>query len=646
MANDLREPTQAEISEMRSWLRHGHGTPANRAGLLSRLLRDPAQRLPVLIHFATRYEGDDVKKAVSALNRLVAAADTVELLSEILKSLPRKSVNIADAAVRVMDKILKLLPEELKTSGPEAAQYWNNLSERAQDANQNEKALMASQKAVEISGRLAKDDPEHSRIRTQCLMTRSKRHAERGEKDEAMADAEKAWSAASGLVELSPADRLIGVQAGTIRSNRLADLGKWDKAVNAASEAAQALALHPDAETLIEDAAVLELSMANSLIHLGSHEESLPHSDKADRLFRMLSGSYPDQYLEYTAAAAAAYAQNLQHTGNLQRSYQLSLENYERMSRWVKQQPERFRRDFVAHLICLSDSAGDMGFDDDSLRFGREAIAQAAKLRNASGLRDYYLEGVAHSNLFNKLYPRQEFQDAEKAARAAVRCFGKLSASHPEAIPEQARALRNLAELQRVVAGSGQEEMSVKTARKSIDILSSFNGNKSDAFLLVEAHCLSTLANCLEEAGRYEEASKEERKSLSLREALFFKSNRQYRTDLAHCLLQLARQLLAMGDRDEALRVINECTRHYETAIESSPDSQIVFYGQALAILADTQIAMGLLEQGKATVERALKKLVPYHQKLSVNLDGPIASLTNHYLKLFGGPEEPVTPIP
>ena len=66
----------------------------------------------------------------------------------------------------------------------------------------------------------------------------------------------------------------------------------------------------------------------------------------------------------------------------------------------------------------------------------------------------------------------------------------------------------------------------------------------------------------------------------------------------------------------------------------------------ALAILADTQIGMGLLEEGKATVESALKKLVPYHQKLSVNLDGPIASLTAHYLKLFGGPAEPVTPIP
>ena len=110
---------------------------------------------------------------------------------------------------------------------------------------------------------------------------------------------------------------MVAAQAATVRANRLADLGRVEEATEAAAVAGKLLEALPADSRSSDDVATMELSLAKSLIRLGSQEVALPHAERAERLFRIRASENPYEFLEYAAAAANAYSLCLSRTGSL-----------------------------------------------------------------------------------------------------------------------------------------------------------------------------------------------------------------------------------------------------------------------------------------------------------------------------------------
>ena len=355
--------------------------------------------------------------------------------------------------------------------------------------------------------------------------------------------------------------------------------------------------------------------MANSLTRLGCHAAALPHSENADRTFRVVMAEYPDRYLEYVSAAAATYSNNLSHTGNPERAYAIALSNVERMSEFARRHPKRFGHEFTAHLLGLADSARDTGRYDKALRFAVEATVEARRYGRRLGQRNWYLEGVTQANLFNLYYSVLDFDGAVRASQASVRAFRRLPDHHPEALMERTRALRNLAEAQRMTGSTGSPAKALRAAQQAVAQFSATADVSTEAWRVLEAQCRTTLATCLENAGQMQEAIEEERNSLRLRRALFARSPESYRTDVAYSLQQLAQRLEASGHSEEALVAVQEAMTHYEAALPGLAEDEALAMTNALGMLVEIQATRLGAKEGVTTLTQGLRWLMPRYER-------------------------------
>lgn len=605
-------PDKATLAEVQNWLLVAHQTPRKEALLVQRIRRDLRRWLPGLVMLATHPRGPASTTAIKVLKVLASQAEETETILEIYEHLPRKSSALAQIAAGVCEILLDRLGRNTRSNDGTEAMLWNNLSERCQDDNRPTAALRCAETAVELCRDASSKIPAHQRIKVICLLTLGKRQAEHGMARKALAVVKKAWNLASALSRSGAIeDQRLEAQAATSCANRLAAVGELESGMKAAMHAIELLATFPDSPEVRYDRAMAELVMANLLTCCGRHEDSMPHADKAERAFRVLTGDEPDEYFEFAAAAANTYAQNLSHTGRLDLAYDLSLCSVKRMEEWARRQPTRFGHEFTTHLISLADCAGDLGRFDEAVLFAKQAVIEARKLGERLGQRDWYLEGVASSNQFNLLYRLQNFEEAEEAIRRAQRAFRRLPGSHPEARPELARSLRNQAEVLRMSASPAKTRRAVRLAGKAVQIMELKPAPKTESHRQLTSQCHTTLAVCLEEAGRLNEAISEERVSLTLRRKLFSSSKLVYRTDLAYSLFMLAGRLLKAGVPDEALCLAAESVGHYELALPTAPERTAAFMANALQTLAEIQFAKRQRKRGIKTLLRAIQLLRP-----------------------------------
>ena len=599
------------LAIVRNWLIVAQQSPQKLAGVLQRARADLDGWLPALIVLSTSSHGPANVSAIKLLGALAGEREPTDTLLEIYSFLPRKSSALAEVAAQVTEILMSRFSSDAESNDGAHVMMWNNRSERSHDDNRPMVALRCAETAVELCRSLTSADAVPRRIQTTCLLTLAKRLAENGKTKRALAVAKLAW----GLATIPPhsgdiKDRKLEAQAAINYANRLAGVGEVESAEIVVERAIKILSEFPDSLELRYDLAMAELALANQLTNQGRHEDSLPHADNAERLFRVLTGDEPDEYFEYAAAAANTFAQNLTHTGNLELAYNLSCRSVERMDEYVRRQPARFGQEFTAYLISAADCAGDIGRYDEAISFARRAVVQAEKVGALLYRRDWYLEGTAHSNLFNLCYRLEDFDEAEKAIRAACRAFKRLPRNHPESRPGLARSLRGLAEVLRTKAAPGQGHRAVRVAREAVRITQSWRGSRNESLVQLASHCRTTLALCLEESGRLNEAIAEERKSLKMRRDLFGRSKKVYRSDLAYSLSVQAKRLLNAGEPEEALELAVEAVRHYEQVFRTEPERIGVFMANAVCTLAEIQIEKSK-QRGIKTLVRGIKLLRP-----------------------------------
>jgi tetratricopeptide (TPR) repeat protein len=568
------------------------------------------------------------------LRRLVDHDGALETILEIHEHLPRQSSAVAKVSAQTTEKLLAALRAAKALDRSTAALLLNDLSEYWQAANQPNAALLYAETAVSVSRGLSRKIRGELRIWIICRLTLAKRRAEHNRPRTALSIATLAWRFAKRLARSGkPEDRRLLAQALANRANRLGAEGKMKRAIKLARKAQDILATLPDSPESTYDMAICELSMANQLIRLGEFDKAMPFADKADQRFRVLAGNDPDQYLDYSITAANTYATVLSQMGQLRLAYELSREAVDRMASLVRRHPARFGTEYATQLINLADCAGDLGEFDEALAHARKAVSQARLAGRWLNRRNWYLEGVAHANLFNLLYRLHRLGQAKRAVTAARRAFERLPESHPERSMELARALRGLAEIHRMSDKPGDAGRAVRFARKALATLRAARGSRSNFTMQHEAHSLSTLALCLENAGRLREAIQAEVPSLALRRKLFRRSAKVHRGDLAFGLSVQARRLLQVGELDEALILAEGAVEHYRTALPTSSERTAAFLADALRTLAEIQIRKGRRKDGLRTIEEGIELLRPRYEKAPDVWEASLLPLCTRYVE-------------
>lgn len=611
---DDRAKDRPGFPRVRAWLEMVQEFPGKYRQVLARAQAERASWVPSLVTFAMHESPRSARMAARLLGDLVKRSRTMDEVLDLNRHLPQQSSALADVALAVTERIMGNLADAQRMVGAEAAKLWNNLAVRCHEANQPARALELAELALKVSGPL-NDTPANRRTRVLCLLTAAKLRAEHGQTRSALTAANEAVALTAKLGRNGKGgDAVLWARALTIRANRLAALGQIAEALSDLRQARRRLGHAPVSRESRHDVAVAELAMANALNHLGNYAEGLQHAEEADRLFRTLVAESPDQYLEYAAAAATAFSQGLSQTGKLELSYEVARQAVERMQVLVERQPRRFGSEFTAHLISLSDSAGELGRFEEAVVFGERALRNARRVGERMGQRDWYLEGVAACNLFNLYYRLERLQDAAQVIRRALRSYQRLPDSHPEAHTERARALRNLAEVEQMLAKPGRARKAVRAARQALAVVQQAPLRSSDAVQLLEAQCRTTLATCLAEDGNLTEAIVEEEASTQIRRSLYQRSPSVYGSDVAYSLYKLSALLMKAGKTEAAKTSASRAVALYEEVLPSSAERTAAFLADSLQVLGSLYRKEGRTDDAIQTFERAIRLLRPRYE--------------------------------
>ena len=602
------------VDEMRQWLSMAQGYPGKRASVLSRVRHAPARLVPALVFLAT-HEGPPIGRAAARmLGDLVAAAEDLPAVLNLHRWLPDEGAVLATAGARATQKLIGFLPLVGGSATEVKARLLYFLSEELENANQPEEAFRCAERAVKLSRRLPIKDSGCRKVRAFCLLALCRRQAARGMGQSALKSATEART----LVEQcgfssTGADLSLPGFVLTTYADRLVAVGRLREAVASAKRALSLWSQSPRQTGPQANVAFAEQVLAKALTHLGQHAAALPHSDRADRLYRAVIGDEPDAYAEFAAEAASTYALNLWHTGDLQRCYAVARINVDRGKEWAKRQPTRFGFQWVIHLLEFASFAADYGGLPEAVSHATQAVGLARKLGSEVRKRDWSLESRAHASLADLNLRLQNPAAAAQAARTALLAARRLAAAHPEALPRQVMALRHLAEAQRQGQKAGSQARALRTARQGVNLLDAALGPADETVLNLQALCRTTAGFCLEDLGRIEEAIAEERKSLGLWRQLNDQKPEVYRTDFAQSHLYLAGRLLRTKQTADALREAKESIAHFQIAVRSAGDRHLPHLAAALNALALIQAARTDILGAIKTFIRAIRLLRPYY---------------------------------
>lgn len=500
-----------------------------------------------------------------ALDLLEQRAD-LETAALVYDHLPARSNVLVKVAIISIQRILNAFLDHPKKDLNEVAlliafSEWLDLD------GQSELALQAATLAVDFARNLVSEDSQHVPNLIRCLCTLSKRHATQKSAELAL---EYATEAVSYSKEHCGPRALLTAQAELCRANRFKESGRLEETLRSGKAACRILqTLKRKGAEVTPDLALANLICANALNDLTRYREAEPFAQEAHELYWSLSSDKPDHYLEYHLAAANALSISLSMQDRPDEAAELAARGIEFLKGLAKAQRRRFGREFAVYLLSYSAARLEHGDLAEARRAGEMALSATRLLARVTGMKDHELEGSVQNNLFNVAYSEGEYERARRHAQSARKAF--QAHSNPQDSVQLAQATRNLAEAQRMLAKTGRAlARATATANEAIDLL---NGASATVDIAPhKARTYSTLARCYEDSGRLAESLVAEKASLILRRALAEQHPTIYQSDVAFSLVSLGRLYQRLGERDEALAVLQEAVQVYISCSPKDPN--------------------------------------------------------------------------
>jgi tetratricopeptide (TPR) repeat protein len=464
-----------------------------------------------------------------------------------------------------------------------------NLSVLLASKGQQQDALTAIQRAVEIHEQVAETSPDaYLPALATSLDNLSVLLSVVGRREEGLTESRRTvtiW------------EKLAAVNPDAYRPNLAAALSNLSNRLGQAGQRAEGLAANQRALGIYEQLAVASpdaylpevakslTNLSSWLGDLGRPEEALAAIQRAVAIREPLAEANPDAYLPDLAASLNNLSNQLGQAGHLEEALAAIRRAVAIREPLAEANPDAYGSHLAMSLSNLSVRLGGLGRRVEALAAIQRAVAIQELLAEANP--DAYLPDLAASlnNLSNQLGQAGQLEEALAAIRRAVAIREQQAAANPDAYrPNLARALNNLS---RQLCGAGRWEEALAVIQRVVEIYEQLAGTSPAAHLPDLALSLNNLAVPLANTGRQEEALAAIQRAVTTREKLAEMSPDAHFPDLAKSLHNLSMPLAAAGRQEEGLASIQRAITIRRKLAERQPQAYEPDLAQSLLVLTD-----------------------------------------------------------
>jgi tetratricopeptide (TPR) repeat protein/nucleoside phosphorylase len=476
--------------------------------------------------------------------------------------IPERSVALARIAVILGERQLQAMPAA-PGADAERARILSNLGIRYSELGRREKARGAAERAAEIYGRLAKQNPDAFEPNLAgSLSNLGIRYSELGRREEALGAAERAVAIRERLAKQNP-DAFEPNLAGSLNNlgSRYSALGRREGALGAAERAAEIYGRlakqNPDA---------FEPNLAGSLSNLGhrhgelgQREEALGAAERAAEIYERLAKQNPDAFEPDLAGSLNNLGASYSELGRREEALGAAERAVAIHERLAKQNPDAFEPDLASSLNNLSAFYSALGRREEALGAAERAVAIRERLakQNPEAFEPDLAESLNNLvNFYSELGRREE---ALGAAQRAVAIRERLAKQNPYAFePDLAGSLNNLGA---VYSALGRRDEALGAAERAVEIYGRLAKQNADAFEPHLATSLNNLGAFYGGLGRREEALGAAERAVEIYERLAKRNPDAFEPDLARSLDALG----SIWRQESPSRAMNAFKRGVET---------------------------------------------------------------------------------
>jgi hypothetical protein len=354
--------------------------------------------------------------------------------------------------------------------------------------------------------------------------------------------------------------------------------------------------------TIVESAAMLN-NLGNRLSRLGVREEALSSAVDSVEVYRELILVDRKVFLPGFATALSTLANARDEMGLLDDALPAVQESVA-LWRELAADRESWLRNFAISLTILANRQVALGLLEDASSSASEAVSlcREAVARD----RDAFLPDLAHAlSILAAVQLEQELHTEGRASAAEAVQFGReLAQRNRDAhLPALANALGILSTAESQL---GLDSQSVSTAQESVTILGELADYSAASFLRDLAHALDSLSLKQSHAGQPQEALASAHAGNRIYRALAGENAGAFLSELATSLINLGKAQGEAGQPEQSLATVQEAVAATTELV--SKNRCAFLYQQALALnnLTAVQTAQGLWDDVLKTRHPAL----------------------------------------
>jgi tetratricopeptide (TPR) repeat protein len=521
---------------------------------------------------------------------------------------PEQTTALRNIGARIYEKQLSMFAEHTQDN-EELARIWNSLGAWYSAVGRLEDALAASERALEIRERLAKQNPEAFEPELAITLSNlGNQRNELGRLEDAVAASERAVKIYKRLAKRNPEvfEPLLAAVLNNL-GPQCGALGRLEDALAAselASEIRERLAQrNPEA---------FEPFLAMSLTNLGTQysahgrlEDALAATERAAEIYERLAKRNPDSFEPDLATILNNQGNDYRALGRLEDAMTASKRALKIRKRLAKRNPDAFEPDLAQSLSNLGPQYSAHGLQEDALASSEQAMEiyeRLAKQNPEAFEPDLARTSNNLGSAYNALGRRE---DALAATEHALEIYKRLVKRNPDAFePVLATILNNLGT---AYGALGRREDALAASERAVKIYKRLAKRNPEAFEPDLATFLNNLGIAYRALGRQEDALVASELASEIRERLAERNPEAFEPDLAASMNILGTLYSAFGRREDALVATERALEIYERLANQNPDGFEPDLALSLNNLGIQYSRLGRREDALAATERAVE---------------------------------------
>ncbi|MFD9895910.1 tetratricopeptide repeat protein [Amycolatopsis sp. NPDC059027] len=551
-----------------------------------------------------------------AAYRDLAAAYPAKVLPELANGLNSLSnlqahlgqrANALDTCTEAVEIYRRLADSEPETFMPLFARTLSNLASCQAALGRRTEALESITESVKIERRLAEEEPDVVNAHlANALHNLALRQAAVGRLAAALATTTETVDRYRELAALRPDAYTFDLAASLsnlgLRLERFAHHNKSLYACNEAVDLYRRLVAKRPAATFLSHLASGLINLSRMQEKIGLREEPLATAAEAVELLRQLGKSQPNAFLPALATSFDNLSSRQESVGHTAEALSSSTAAVEISRRLVESEPDAFLPGLAAHLNTLAHRQANIGQQEAALASVTEAVEITRHLTKTEPYA--HLPDLASyiNDLGNHQAGTGDLSASIASLTEAAVIWRRLTEAEPAHLPNLARTLNTLGNHQ---STSGAPEAGSATLAEAVAIRTQLAQANPLKHLPGVAESLHNLALVQSDLGRHDEAFASVTEAVEIYRPLATGDPGRFRFPFGCSLHELANHQLDRDLHQEALDTLSEAV-----AIRcelGTSDSRLTDLGDSLNNLALCHEALGQRDEALRAIDEAAK---------------------------------------